>query len=104
MTSRLVFRVPWISSRAVVVSIERLGGNALQELARENSKQRPREVQGVVNVPSFVTLIDELALEFVQELEVKQIIGAQRFFADDGFHSQGVFADGVVGVELVGDF
>lgn len=64
------------SRDAIVVLIERLGGNALQELARENSQERPREVEGVVNVTTFVALVDEFSLEFVEEFEVKQIIRA----------------------------
>ena len=59
------------SRSSIVVLIERLDGNALQELARENSQERPSEVEGVVNVTTFVALIDEFPLKFVEKFEVK---------------------------------
>lgn len=53
------------SRGAIVVSIERLGWDALEKFSREDAQERPGEIEGVVNVASLVALVDKLALKLV---------------------------------------
>lgn len=53
------------SRSAIVVSIERLGWDALEKFSREDAQERPGEIEGVVNVASLVALVDKLALKLV---------------------------------------
>lgn len=53
------------SRGAIVVSIERLGWDALEKFSGEDAQERPGEIEGVVNVASLVALVDKLALKLV---------------------------------------
>ena len=68
---------------------------------REDAEEVPGDIETLEDGADVVgSLGDEPVLELVEELEVEQVFGRERLLADDGLHGLGVFADGVVGVEL----
>ena len=62
----------------VVILVEGLLRDAAEELAREDAQEAPGEVQRFEDGALLVALVDELALELVQKLEVQEILPAQR--------------------------
>ena len=78
--------------------------NPLQHLLGEDSEQLPSDVQGLEDGSVLVTaLSDEVLLELSEEFQVEEIIRRESFLADDSLHGLHVLADGVAGVQLVGD-
>merc|ERR1712224_931888 len=78
--------------------------NLLEHVLREETQQLPRDVEAGEDVTLLVrSLRQEARLELVDELQVQVVILVQRLLADDGLRRARVDADGVVGVELVGD-
>lgn len=84
--------------------IQHLLRDAIQQFLGVNPQQTPREVDALVDGAALVRrLVDEGAFELVEEFQGELVFGREGFLADDGFHGGGVPADGVFGVELVGD-
>ena len=76
----------------------------IQQLLGVDPQQAPGHIDGLENGAGLVGgLGDEGALELIEELEGELVLGREGFLAHDGFHGGGVAADGVFGVELVGD-
>mmetsp|Transcript_7110 Transcript_7110/g.17954 ORF Transcript_7110/g.17954 Transcript_7110/m.17954 type:complete len:561 (+) Transcript_7110:182-1864(+) len=89
---------------AVVVLVLELLRDLLQQLLREDAQQGPGDVQGREDVAVLVcALRQKFGLELVRELQVLVLVLAQRLLTNDSLHGARVLADGVVGVELVGD-
>ncbi|GIX65223.1 uncharacterized protein BcabD6B2_46580 [Babesia caballi] len=75
-----------------------------QHVLGERAQQLPANVQRLRYAAALVlTLPKELLLELVSELKVQQILRRHGLLADDSLHRPRVLANGVVGVELVGD-
>mmetsp|Transcript_3162 Transcript_3162/g.11039 ORF Transcript_3162/g.11039 Transcript_3162/m.11039 type:complete len:248 (-) Transcript_3162:856-1599(-) len=93
-----------LGALALVVLLEDIGADALEQLLGEGAEERPGEVQRVEDGAALVVALgDELGLELAEELEVEEVLLAERLLSDDGLHGLDVLADGVVGVELVRD-
>eukprot|EP00965_Chrysotila_dentata_P073281 2420560-Pleurochrysis_carterae.AAC.5 len=61
----------------------------------------PGNLEGLEDGTVLVgALVDELALELVEEFEVEVVLLRERLLADDGLHRHHVLANGVVGVQL----
>jgi hypothetical protein len=88
----------------LVEPIQHLRRNPIKQVLRVDPQQLPRQIQTLVDIPLLVrALAHESAFELVQELKGQLVFRRQGFLADHGFHGGGVAADGVFGVELVGD-
>lgn len=84
--------------------IQHLLRDTIQQLLRVDPQQTPRQIDTLVDRPALIrTLVDERPLKLVQEFQRQLVFGRKGFLADDGLHAGGVAADGIFGVELVGD-
>lgn len=93
-----------LAARAGVEFVDDTLGDTVEEVRRVDAEEVPGDIEGLEDGAGLVGgLVDEGAFELVEELEGELVFGGEGVFSDDGFHGSGVSANGVFGVELVGD-
>mmetsp|Transcript_7601 Transcript_7601/g.14104 ORF Transcript_7601/g.14104 Transcript_7601/m.14104 type:complete len:249 (+) Transcript_7601:35-781(+) len=87
---------------AVVVLVKCFDVDSPQHLSREESKQRPGQVQRVENSSRLVSALgNKLLLELSEELQVEQVLITQGFLTHDRLHGEHVFTNRIAGIHLV---
>ena len=75
------------------------GGDSLQHLLGEDTKQLPADVERLEDSTIFVgSLGDEVLLELGEELQVQKIVGRQGLLTDDSLHGLDVLADSIASI------
>mmetsp|Transcript_49833 Transcript_49833/g.112073 ORF Transcript_49833/g.112073 Transcript_49833/m.112073 type:complete len:211 (-) Transcript_49833:874-1506(-) len=91
-------------ARPSVEALQRLLWDTLEHVLREGAQQPPGDLERVEDGSVLVRpLVDEFTLELLKKLEVQVVLGRERLLADDGLHRLDILANGVVGVQLIGD-
>jgi len=76
----------------------------LQHLLGEDPEQLPADVKRLKDsTVLIVALCNEVLLELAKELEVEQVIWGESLLADHRLRGLDVLANGVAGVQLVGN-
>ena len=85
-----------------VIFGQHVGRDPLEHLLGEDPQQLPANIEGLENGTIFVApLRDEILLELGQELQVEQIVSAQRLLSDHGLHGLHVLANSITSIQLV---